>query len=180
MQEANGQQLDKNPPTAGKDEVVSKLSKSNKESSTNISKWHPWILLKGNKRFSWTYFLNTRWKLPPSYSIAGSRPLLSIWYFLSYRWDSCQPYFPRSCQYYFLHRQRHKDQILSIIIIYSIVITFNKSESHPNRWTTYSNQEKITLVVNWHTPSSLSGQTKQTPATHIQNSSKSISLYRCL
>ena len=58
MQEANGQQLDKNPPTAGKDEVVSKLFKSNKESSTNIVKWQPWFLLKGNKRFSWTYFLH--------------------------------------------------------------------------------------------------------------------------
>ena len=41
MQEANGQQLDKNPPIARKDEVVSKLSKSNKELSTNIVKWHP-------------------------------------------------------------------------------------------------------------------------------------------
>ena len=41
MQEANGQQLDKNSPTVGKDEVVSKLSKSDKESSTNIVKWHP-------------------------------------------------------------------------------------------------------------------------------------------
>ena len=52
MQEANSQQLDKNPPTAGKDEVVSKISKSDKESSTNIVKWHPWFLLKGNKTFS--------------------------------------------------------------------------------------------------------------------------------
>ena len=67
MQEANGQQLDKSPPTARKDEVVSKLSKSDKESSTNIVKWHPWFLLKGNKRFSWTSFLNTRWKLPLYY-----------------------------------------------------------------------------------------------------------------
>ena len=41
MQEANGQQLDKNPPTARKDEVVLQISKSNKESSTNIVKWHP-------------------------------------------------------------------------------------------------------------------------------------------
>ena len=155
MQEANGQQLDKNPPTAGKDEVVSKISKSDEESSTNIVKCHPWFLLKGNKRFNWTYFLNTRWKLPLYYSIAGSRPLLSIWYFLSYRWDSCQPYFPRSCQYYLLHRQRHKDQIFSIIIIYSTVITFSKSESHLECWIAYSNHEKIIPAVNWHTPSSL-------------------------
>ena len=82
MQEANGQQLDKNPPTAGKDEVVSKLSKSNKGSSINISKWHPWFLLKGNKRFNWTYFLNTRWKLPLYYSIARSRPSPSIYHYI--------------------------------------------------------------------------------------------------
>ena len=151
MQEANGQQLDKNPPTARKDEVVLQISKSNKESSTNIVKWHPWFLLKGNKRFSWTYFLNTKWKLPPYYSIAGSRLLLSIWYFLSYRWNSCQPYFPRSCQYYFLHRQWHKDQIFSIIIIHSTVITFSKLESHLECWIAYSNQEKIIPTVNTHT-----------------------------
>ena len=78
MQEANGQQLDKNPPTTGKDEVVSKLSKSNEGSSINISKWHPWFLLKGNKRFSWTYFLNTRGKLPLYCSISGSRPSPSV------------------------------------------------------------------------------------------------------
>ena len=76
-----------------------------KETSINNVKWHPWFLLKGNKRFSWTSFLNTRWKLPLYYPIVGSRPSLSIWYFLSYRWDSCQPYFPRSCQNYFLHRK---------------------------------------------------------------------------
>ena len=155
MQEANGQQLDKNPPTAGKDEVVSKLSKSDKESSTNIVKWHLWFLLKGNKRFSWTYFPNIRWKLPLYYSIAGSIPSLSFWYFLSYRWDSCQPYFPRSCQYYFLHRQWHIDQIFSIIIIYSIVITFSKLENHLECWIAYSNHEKIILAANWHTPTSL-------------------------
>ena len=40
MQEANGQQLDKNPPIAGKDEVVSKISKFDEESSTNIVKCH--------------------------------------------------------------------------------------------------------------------------------------------
>ena len=32
MQEANGQQLDKNPRTARKDEAISKLSKSDKGS----------------------------------------------------------------------------------------------------------------------------------------------------
>ena len=138
-----------------------------KESSINIVKWHPWFLLKGNTRFNWTYFLNIRGKLPPYYSIAGSRPSPSIWYFLSYHWNSCQPYFPRSYQYYFLHRQWHRDQIFSIIIIYSTLITFNKLESHPEWWITYSNQEKITLVVNWHTPSSLPGQTEQTPATNV-------------
>ena len=138
-----------------------------KESSINIVKWHPWFLLKGNKRFNWTYFLNIKGKLPPYYSITGSRPSPSIWYFLSYHWNSCQPYFPRSYQYYFLHRQWHRDQIFSIIIIYSTLITFNKLESHPEWWITYSNQEKITLVVNWHTPSSLPGQTEQTPATNV-------------
>ena len=127
-----------------------------KELSINIVKWHPWFLLKGNKGKAATVLF-----------YCWIQTIVINLVFLILHWNSCQPYFPKSCQYYFLHRQWHRDQIFSIIIIYSTLITFSKLESHPEWWITYSNQEKITLVINWHTPSSLPRQTEQTPATHV-------------